>query len=413
MSYVRETAVVRTKRKELFLAALILPLLGTLLVLAIAVALLLMGASMAALWTYIVSLFFPLAATGALAHLFATNWRERSVSVRADEDGLAFDGRLVLRRTDIRFATTRRSGAHWYVRLERWLPPVEVEVDGQDDAFALLSAMRLDPARSVARYWFVADRRAWVETVELLVVWALCLGALYALTRWFWPSYVVALVPVLVRGVDNAHRVLVGADGIRIQRAFHRSRFVAYGSISDVVARDGRISIALGTGEKIQMAHRGETKLNRWLHGDDKRDATAFVERVNEQRRASAEQSAVAISLTARGERPLDEWMKRLRVVADDHATFRDAAVPAEQLWTTVEDSRAPETARAGAAVALRAKLDDAGRARLRAIADSCAAPKLRIALETLSSTDDEAQLHQVLGELDDTHEQAPLRSRA
>jgi hypothetical protein len=412
MSYVRETAVIRTKRKELFVASLVLPLLGTLIVLAAAIALLLLGANMAALWTYIFSLFFPLAATGALVHLFATNWRERSVGVRADEDGLAFDGRLVLKRSDIRFATTRRRGTKWYVRVERWLPAIEVEVDGEEDAFAFLTAMRLDPARSVARHWFGPDRRAWIEALELLVMWAICVGALYGFTRAFWLSYAIGFLPIVIRAIDNAHRVLVGADGVRIQRAFHRPRFIAYTNMSDVTVRDGRIAIALVTGETIRMAHRAETKLNRWLHGDDRRDATSFVDRINERRKAAAEPAA-AVALTARRERSVDDWIKRVRVVADDHATFRDAAVPAEQLWMTVEDSRAPATARAGAAVALRAKLDDAGRARLRAIADSCAAPKLRVALETLSTTDDDARLVQALDELDDTREEARIRSRA
>ena len=76
-----------------------------------------------------------------------------------------------------------------------------------------------------------------------------------------------------------------------------------------------------------------------------------------------------------------------------DPATTRviyTPAVPVEVLWRVVEDPTAATTARAGAAFALRSTLDDDGKARLRIVADACAAPKLRVALDELATGEDD-----------------------
>jgi hypothetical protein len=56
---------------------------------------------------------------------------------------------------------------------------------------------------------------------------------------------------------------------------------------------------------------------------------------------------------------------------------------------------------------------DNPGRVRLRAAADACAAPRLRIALETVAAEDD-ADLHGAFAHLDDheppKHKALPLR---
>ena len=62
---------------------------------------------------------------------------------------------------------------------------------------------------------------------------------------------------------------------------------------------------------------------------------------------------------------------------------FRVASVPLERLWRVVEDPRADRDARTGAAIALAPALHDDDRARLRAVADGCAEPRLRVALAT------------------------------
>src|SRR5262249_20710300 len=70
---------------------------------------------------------------------------------------------------------------------------------------------------------------------------------------------------------------------------------------------------------------------------------------------------------------------------------YRQSAIRDEELWRVVEDPRAPQDARAGAALLLRRSLDDAGRARVRIAADAAAAPKLRVALDAAAAGSDEA----------------------
>jgi len=71
--------------------------------------------------------------------------------------------------------------------------------------------------------------------------------------------------------------------------------------------------------------------------------------------------------------------------------SYRDPAARGDDLWRVVEDTSAPEDARAGAAVALRN--EDGAHPRLRIAAEAVASPKLRVALEKASdpAADDEA----------------------
>jgi hypothetical protein len=76
------------------------------------------------------------------------------------------------------------------------------------------------------------------------------------------------------------------------------------------------------------------------------------------------------------------EWVRSLRALTPQRDDgYRVAATPPERLWRFVEDPRADRAARTGAALALAPSLDEQGRARLRAAADACAEPSVRMAL--------------------------------
>jgi hypothetical protein len=109
-------------------------------------------------------------------------------------------------------------------------------------------------------------------------------------------------------------------------------------------------------------------------------------------------------SLVARGGRPLDEWMRALTALSSEGGGYRATALPAERLWRVVEDPAADPTARAGAAAALRATLDDEGRTRLRVIAESSVHPRVRVALDAVaaSSSDHDERLEEALDACED-----------
>ncbi len=68
---------------------------------------------------------------------------------------------------------------------------------------------------------------------------------------------------------------------------------------------------------------------------------------------------------------------------------YREAAVTSEHLWPVVENAALGSPARAAAAVALRAHLDEEGKTRLRVAAEACASPNVRVALEAVLGEDD------------------------
>ena len=112
--------------------------------------------------------------------------------------------------------------------------------------------------------------------------------------------------------------------------------------------------------------------------------------------------SVDAASLVARGGREVDEWMKALAAIANPATSYRAAAVPVDSFWRVLEDPAAEPTARVGAAMALRDKLDDDARARIRVAAENSAHPKVRIALDALAADRDE-ELRAALDELGDS----------
>jgi hypothetical protein len=112
--------------------------------------------------------------------------------------------------------------------------------------------------------------------------------------------------------------------------------------------------------------------------------------------------------LLDRRERPVGDWITTLRSIGTGaNAAHRIAPVAPERLWRIVEDPSARAVARAAAAVALGARIDDEGRARLKAAADATAAPKLRIALFAAADSAEEAELEEALRDLEATDTKA------
>lgn len=95
------------------------------------------------------------------------------------------------------------------------------------------------------------------------------------------------------------------------------------------------------------------------------------------------------------------EWIRALRSVSSEGAVDpRTAPITAEALWEIAEDPGAEKVARVGAAVALGARIDAAGKARLRIAAVATAAPDLRAVLEASAEEADEERLSQALSRL-------------
>jgi hypothetical protein len=97
-------------------------------------------------------------------------------------------------------------------------------------------------------------------------------------------------------------------------------------------------------------------------------------------RRGSSHDPSEAV--LARGARAGAEWSRHLQTLLRADEGYRVAAMPEETLWRIAEGTAAEPSARVGALVALRARLDEGARARLQGLAERTAQRDLRAALE-------------------------------
>ena len=205
----------------------------------------------------------------------------------------------------------------------------------------------------------------------------------------------------------------VGADGIRIRRLLESARFIPFSAIESATLEGRNIRIRLHDGEMLMMHHTaGSGRKTKLDFVDLAQQGPKLIERINQQITAHRARTDADAPVFARAGRETDAWLRDVVTAADVNASYRTPAVPPDELWRIVEDTAASPTARAGAAVALRQALDAPGRVRLHALADACAAPRLRVALEAVASeSDGEEELRGALDPLVDDEE--PRRTMA
>ena len=115
----------------------------------------------------------------------------------------------------------------------------------------------------------------------------------------------------------------------------------------------------------------------------------ALDARIADARHAPEPATPVAEGLM-RGEKTAAEWLAAVQAAAPATGdAYRGGQGTEEALWRVLEDEASPREARAGAALALRSSLDQAGRDRMRVVVETCESPKLRVAIET--ALDEEA----------------------
>jgi len=402
--FTKKDALVRTKRTWVFAASVLLCVVGfePMMVAVISA----LSGHLHWVWGLLAAIAFY-GGFGGTMHAWNRWWREQRGDVRADETGLSRDEQRVIPRSSIRHGHVLRRGDRVFVRLGRMLRPVDIEVADEEEGKALLAAMRLDADHSVAQYpmtngtWRGSLLRA---AACLAPIVCLITGLIVGLPL---PIFLVALVGTaigtLLYSFNQMLRVSVGADGVRIRPLLQRARFVPFSAIQEALT-DGRdITLRLAGGEEIVMHHPAGRGFKPLAFADRADEGRKLVERIKMQVEAHRARTAADPAVFARAGRETSQWVRDVVGAADVNASYRTPAVPPDELWRIVEDAAAPATARAGAAVALRGGLDDEGRVRLRATADACAAPRLRVALETVASGDeDEAGLRGVLEPLED-----------
>lgn len=324
---------------------------------------------------------------------------ERVGHVRANAGGVFLDGEHAAPRDAIaRAYLVPREGAPPVVVLETHAATIEVYVRTAEQGESLLRATGHAVSQSVATFEGVlvesGARRTGLRLAALAFP-SILVALLFAYAPsppWLFAAVLAFGATVLWIVPDGVRSIVVGSDGLSVGEA---TGFVPFSSVVDVRAASARAAI---------VTIRGAADLRFTLKSSAER--AAFVRRANaaaDHARGAAPSSRETATLLASGTRPAEVWLRDLRALRDDaRSDYRSAALPAEDLWRVVEDPAAPSSARAGAALGLRATLDASGRERLRVAAEACASPRLRVALDTAATTDDEPTVERAVGRCTD-----------
>ncbi|WP_394838557.1 hypothetical protein LVJ94_16795 [Pendulispora rubella] len=340
---------------------------------------------------------------------------DRRVRLRANAEGLFVDGkRLVPAHVLSDGFVVRKFGDPPRLRLvDRFgVTRFNVRLESEAHGRTLLRALGLDAGHKSTTFrvpnalLVVAPFVGLLPGAILLGTWTTVDGDVKLL------STLIALLVVGVVLRFGYSRVTVGADGV-LKRGIGLDSFVPYGWIERVETTPHAILLRLTDGSTRTIEAPAPWTKDPFKHppGPMRDIVAARIEQAlyDFRRRATSEGAGIVM---ARGGRAIPDWHAAITGRAAAHYRVAAApAIPAEDLWRVAEDPGAEETARAGAAVALRAHEDgalDDVKARLRAAARATASPRVRVALEAVADASDEDELARAL----DVFEEKP-RARA
>ena len=366
----------------------------------------------------VAGLSFVAAVGGALgAVLFGLRAGMRGgppATLTADADGVTHGGKLLATRKQIQSALVYERGTSTRVRVQRrgLRPAIELGVANADEGVRVLEGLGFDAGHAVARFAVSAPSwRHWKWRWLLAMLGPLLFGLGSVLLggaapKSLAPAGFLLLVLQMLLWVAQLvvpGRATVGADGILV-RWLWQQKFIPLADIDFVgETEDGamltvvpkRLIIYLKNGrtEEVLVGTTRSTLSGRRMYDDAalRQRSAAIAERIREAQAAAAKGKVddAALALPARGARPVGQWLGELRELLNRDTYRRQAAPAIQDLWKLVEDATHDAPVRAAAAASLGPTLDDAGRQRLRVVADATAAPRLRIALEAVAEQDD------------------------
>jgi hypothetical protein len=355
---------------------------------------------------------------GLLGFLGVWRWnparQETRVSLEADARGVHADHVPLLSRDAIRegYVQPNPDGPPTVkLRTRRRGRGFEIRVENAEEAHALLRALHLGEEHARATFWAPSPLLVSLPTQILsAIAWMVLTSAAMTMVG---PSAAGAMMLVYMVLYVLPKRVVAGVDGVRIGW-LGPGKFIPYSMIRHASLEDAGVVITLRSGARVRLPFkrplRGIELLLTLFHGQN----TAIVERIEQGLQAHARSVADrdAGGLLARGGRTARDWLRALHTLgAGDAADYRAATMPADLLWRIAENAAAPPHERAAAAVALEETLDDQGRARLRALAEATAAPKVRVALEAVAAKTDEEKLARALEECEEEEAARRLES--
>jgi hypothetical protein len=184
----------------------------------------------------------------------------------------------------------------------------------------------------------------------------------------------VALAASAAYVFRKASRIAVGLDGVHVGGT-SRARFYAFANVDELRERGG----------DLELVRRDRVLLRLQFHGEDAARRHVIGARIREGIARAVENRSIAAANFVTSTR--SEAVARS---ADGGADYRTPSVSRDALWMLVEGLGVQPEARSAAARVLVTRGDPTERGRLRVVAEQCADPKMRVALEELSDPQSE-----------------------
>ncbi len=341
-------------------------------------------------------------------------YAERDVTIVASHEGVTVDGKLLVPRTAISSAfvepgasgvgdpdlvrrilhgRARSRGRSSVVLRGRGRTERVMFVRSVEDGRTIVAALGFDPRMTVATFrgssgLVATSTRAGVALALLAgLVFGVAWAALGASPSPNTLSVAIGAFAISTLVMMWPSRITVGTDAVVI-------RWLRWTKVIDLARVVGVERMSANT-DWVRLALRDGGHVD--VPTPHARRVAERIEQACATRISRSDALHAALPL-ARGARTIADWVARLRHVEQ---SFRDAALPPDRLWSTVEDTSVEPSTRVAAAVALTPTLDADGRSRLRVAAQSSATPKLRVALTAIVDGDDNA-LEDALGRLEE-----------
>ena len=348
-------------------------------------------------------------------HLGSKRATTRPVELKADSSGVWLDGRLAIARDALRtgyleprVGTTPLLHLVGKSRRER----VTLVLQDAERGARVLQALGLDRSRSLSTFRVRAGVFSSKKAQSFVAAMAMALRFSYLWWRPFGAFWWLALPVLALLAVNLAWptHISVGADGVLVKGLLRRT-FHPFAKITHVRRTSWGVLLVRENGREVEI--RTEGKENG--KASPSRDALFACVEKRVAQLAAVRGETHAAALLARGGRSVEEWTRALRTLGSEQVeSYRALALPAEEMWRILEDPSSDATARAGAAVALRGSLDEEGRARVLAVADQCASPRVRVALHAAAvETAEVGALERALEACDEEEEPESQRARA
>jgi hypothetical protein len=331
--------------------------------------------------------------------------KEVPVKVAADASGLTL-GAQKIARSNIKDGFVIPKGYAHILRLGRRgiAAPVEIIAPNEAQARGLLRALGLDASQTVGTFRLPARTLAhrWK-----MVFGGIASALLIPLLHHIAPLIPILSIVVLLSLFVTPSYLDVGVDGLLL-RWLWTKRFISFNEILDVSRYEEQLGRTTVTGLRVTLKSNEQVTVPIASGRADDDRVLMIQERIRESREVHDTGGAeVDASVLHRGDKKTSDWIEHLRRLGSGaNADARTAPVNEDTLFRIALDpsKRAPE--RAAAAVALGAQGSESTRARIREVAATIAAPKLRIAIESAAEADKEAELEAALDELEQEERQ-------